>query len=147
MLLSHKTSVKLNKDSSNIIGHMCYAAYKLWNVCKFERLHYKELGFGEYPDWYYQKKAHKNDLWYKNLPSQTAQEVCKLLDKSWESFYKLAETHGVANPRPPKFMHSKMPVTHMQNGIVHAAGSDTVRLSVPKQIKDYMSETYEISEN
>ena len=44
MLLSHKTSVKLNINYSNIIGHMCYAAYKLWNVCNYERFHYKELG-------------------------------------------------------------------------------------------------------
>lgn len=147
MLLSHKTSVKLNKKYSNIIGHMCYAAYKLWNVCNYERLHYKELGLDAYPDWYYQKKAHKDDLWYKNLPSQTAQEVCKLLDKSWKSFYKLAETHGVVNPRPPKFKHSKIPVTYMQNGIAHIAGTDTVRLSVSKQMKAYMSETYDLSEN
>ena len=34
MLLSHKTSVKLNENYSNIVGHMCYAVYKLWNVCK-----------------------------------------------------------------------------------------------------------------
>ena len=61
---------------------MCYAAYKLWNVCNYERFHYKELELDTYPDWYYQKKSHKDDLWYKNLPSQTAQEVCKLLDKS-----------------------------------------------------------------
>lgn len=147
MLLSHKTSIKLNKDYSNIIGHMCYAAYKLWNVCNYERLHYAELGLDSYPDWYYQKKIHKNDLWYKNLPSQTAQEVCKLLDKSWKSFCKLAETHGIVNPHPPKFKHSKMPVTYMQNGISHVAGSDTVRLSVSRQMKDYMSKTYDISEN
>lgn len=147
MLLSHKTSIKLNKDYSNIIGHMCYAAYKLWNVCNYERLHYKDLGLDACPDWYYQKKIHKDDLWYKNLPSQTAQEVCKLLDKSWKSFYKLAETHGIVNPHPPKFKHSRMSVTYMQNGILHSAGSDTVRLSVSKQMKDYMSKTYDISEN
>ena len=43
MLLSHKTTVKLNNDESNIVGHMCYAAYKLWNVCNFERVNYKTL--------------------------------------------------------------------------------------------------------
>lgn len=32
MLLSQKTTIKLNNAESNIIGHMCYAAYKLWNV-------------------------------------------------------------------------------------------------------------------
>ncbi|MZT02632.1 IS200/IS605 family transposase [Blautia wexlerae] len=50
---------------------MCYAASKLWNVCNYERQHYKETGMEQYPDWYYQKKAHKEDLWYKQLPSQT----------------------------------------------------------------------------
>ena len=44
MLLSHKTSIKVSQDYANIIGHMCYAAYKLWNICNYERYHYKELG-------------------------------------------------------------------------------------------------------
>ena len=56
MLLSHKTSLKISQEYSNIIGHMCYAASKLWNVCNYERHHYKELGLEKYPDWYYQKK-------------------------------------------------------------------------------------------
>lgn len=82
MLLSHRTSVKIRPEYSNIIGHMCYAASKLWNVCNYERHHYKELGLEKYPDWYYQKKAHKGDLWYRQLPAQTAQETCKQLDKA-----------------------------------------------------------------
>ena len=56
MLLSHRTSVKIQPEYSNIIGHMCYAASKLWNICNYERRHYKELGLEKYPDWYYQKK-------------------------------------------------------------------------------------------
>ena len=82
MLLSHKTSIRISQEYSNIIGHMCYAASKLWNVCNYERHHYKELGLEKYPDWYYQKNAHKGDLWYRQLPSQTAQETCKQLDKA-----------------------------------------------------------------
>jgi len=69
MLLSHETSLRIDDASSNIIGHMCYAASKLWNVCNYERHNYKELGFCKYPDWYYQKAAHKDDMWYKSLPS------------------------------------------------------------------------------
>lgn len=66
MLLSQKTTIKLNKSESNIIGHMCYAAYKLWNICNYERRNYKDLSLPvKYPDWYYQKSAHKNDLWFK----------------------------------------------------------------------------------
>ena len=41
MLLSHRTSVKIRPEYSNIIGHMCYAASKLWNICNYERHHYK----------------------------------------------------------------------------------------------------------
>ena len=74
MLLSQKTSLVLSDSYSNIIGHMCYAASKLWNVCNYERYHYKELKLEQYPDWYYQKKVHKDNMWYKQLPSQTAQE-------------------------------------------------------------------------
>ena len=101
MLLAQKTSVKISQKYENIIGHMCYAASKLWNVCNYERYHYKEMGISEYPDWYYQKKAHKSDLWYRQLPSQTAQETCKLLDKAWKSFYALKKSGGVREPNPP----------------------------------------------
>ena len=61
MLLLHRTSVKIRPGYSNIIGHMCYAASKLWNICNYKRHHYKELGLEKYPDWYYQKKAHKGN--------------------------------------------------------------------------------------
>ena len=146
MLLSHKTSVRLNCDYENILGHMCYAAYKLWNVCNYERYHYKELGLSEYPDWYYQKKAHKEDLWYKQLPSQTAQEVCKLLDKSWKSFFALKKSGGIEHPNPPRFKQDKMVITYMQNAIVHENGSARIRLSLPKQLKEYMKMEYQINE-
>ena len=65
MRLSHKTICKVDERYSNIIGHMCYAAYKLWNVCNYERMHYQKLDLPvPYPNWYYQKSAHKNDLWF-----------------------------------------------------------------------------------
>ena len=36
MLLSKKTSIKVSREYANLIGHMCYAASKLWNVCDYE---------------------------------------------------------------------------------------------------------------
>ena len=42
-----------------------------------------------FPDWYYQKKALKDNFWYKNLPSQTAQDVLATLQESWKSFFEL----------------------------------------------------------
>ena len=123
---------------------MCYAAYKLWNVCNYERNNYKNLGLEKYPDWYDQKSKHKDDLWFKSLPSQTAQEICKLLDKSWKSFYQLKESGGIENPGTPRYKKDKMPITYMQKGIQHENGSYNVRLSLPKKLKEYMAHTYDI---
>ena len=148
MRLSHKTICKVDEQYSNIIGHMCYAAYKLWNVCNYERMHYQELDLPvPYPNWYYQKSAHKDDLWFKSLPAQTAQEVCKQLDKSWKSFYALNKSKGIENPRPPRFKQENMAIVYMQMGIVHHPETETVRLSIPKNLKEYMQKQYGICEN
>lgn len=147
MLLSQKTTIKLNNAESNIIGHMCYAAYKLWNVCNYERQNYKGLSLPvKYPDWYYQKSAHKDGLWFKQLPSQTAQEICKQLDKAWKSFYSLKKSGSIEDPKPPRFKHDNIAITYMQNGIVHEPGSDTIRLSIARNLRKYMSETYQIND-
>lgn len=147
MLLSKHTAVRLQPDQANIISHMCYAAYKLWNVCNYERIHHKEEGLEQYPDWYYQKSAHKEDLWYKSLPSQTAQEVLKQLDKSWKSFYVLKESGGIKNPHPPYFKQEGMAVTYMQMGIVHRKGAEEVRLSISRKLKGHMREKYQIHDD
>ena len=76
--------------------------------------------------------------------SQTAQEICKLLDKSWKSFYRLKESGGIENPGTPRYKKDKMPITYMQNGIQHENGSYNVRLSLPKKLKEYMAHTYDI---
>lgn len=145
MLLSKETVIQLNDAQSNIIGHMQYAAWKLWNVCNYERKNYKTLSLTEFPDWYYQKKAHKNDIWYKNLPSQTAQEVIKVLDGAWKSFYALKKTQPDMNPQPPRFKHDLIPITYMQNGI--RQNGNQVKLTIPKQLKNFMADEYDIYDN
>ena len=100
-----------------------------------------------YPDWYDQKARLKGNMWFKSLPSQTAQEVCKLVDKSWKSFYALIKSKGIQNPKPPRFKQSGMTITYMQNAIVHVSGSKRVRLSLPKQLKEYLKHTYDIGDN
>ena len=144
MLLSKETTVRLTDEQANILGHMNYAAVKLWNICNYERRNYNELGLNKYPDWYYQKSVHKNDIWFKSLPSQTAQEVCKQLDKSWKSFYQLKKTGGIENPQPPRFKHDGIPITYMQNGI-KVVSSTSLRLALTKQLKEYMFSTYRIN--
>ena len=140
-----ETKLKLEKKEANIVGHLCYAAFKLWNVLNYERLHYEELGLKEYPDWYYQKKKHKDNFFARNLPSQTAQEVAKLLDKSWKSYFALLKSGGINNPHPPRFKNDKMPVTYMQNAIVH--NGCNIRLALSKQLKEFMKKEYGIDDN
>ena len=146
MLLSKETTIKLNDDYCNIISHMNYAAGKLWNVCNYERRNYKTLGLDKFPDWYYQKKHHKDNLWFKELPSQTAQEVCKLLDKSWKSYFALLKSNGITNPKPPRFKQNGIAVTYMQNAIKRMDDT-TLRLTLSSGIKEYMKSAYGIHEN
>ena len=147
MVLSKETTVILTNEEANILGHLNYAAYKLWNVCNYERNNYRNLGLSEYPDWYYQKKAHKENIWYRSLPSQTAQEVCKILDKSWKSYFELLKTGGIENLHPPRYKKNGIPITYMQNGIVHKKGSDRVRLTISKSLKAFMAKEYDIYED
>ena len=103
MLLSHRTSVKIQPEYSNIIGHMCYAASKLWNICNYEQHHYKELGLENILTGIIRKKHIKEIYGYKQLPSQTAQETCKQLDKAWEIFLCPEKDRRDQDPNPPRF--------------------------------------------
>lgn len=75
MKLSRKEVFQNHKESLEILRHMAYSAYKLWNIGNYEKRNYKELGMEKFPDWYDQKKRLKENFFYKNFPSQTAQDV------------------------------------------------------------------------
>ena len=146
MLLSKETTIPISDEYSNIISHMSYAAYKLWNVCNYERRNYKSLGLDKFPDWYYQKKCHKENTWFKSLPSQTAQEVCKVLDKSWKSYFSLLKSKGIEHPKPPRFKQTGIAITYMQNAIKRM-DETTLRLTLSKGLKAHMADTYGVHEN
>lgn len=135
--LVRKEIIVPTDEQALVLRHMSYAASKLWNVANYERKHWKELELKVYPNWYDQKKRLKTNLFYKNLPSQTAQKVLKKLDESWASFYALQTSGGVKNPKPPRYKRDKMYVTFVQNGI-KIVDKSTLRLSIPKQLKAYL---------
>ena len=68
------------------------------------------------------------------------------MDKAWKSFYVLKKTGGIKELNPPHFKQDNIPVTYMQMGIRHEKGSDQLRLSLPKDLKSYVEETYGICE-
>ena len=134
-----------NKKQQLILGHLTYATSKLWNVANYERRNWNKQSGIKYPDWYEQKKKLKDHFWYKNLPSQTAQELLKQLDESWKSFYKLIQTGGIENPKPPKYKYQPFNIRYLNNGF-KLLDNRTLRLSIPKQLKTYLSDNFNITD-
>lgn len=52
MLLNYNFEIKVNNTVGIILGHLTYAASKLFNVGNYERREYKKLGFEKSPNWY-----------------------------------------------------------------------------------------------
>ena len=73
---------------------------------------YQETGEKGEGIWYKQLYSMlKNTEQYRALPAQTAQQVLKLLDKSWKSFFKALKVYAkspelfLGRPKPPKYKH------------------------------------------
>ena len=137
MLLTYTTMYKPTKIEAEILDSMGYAAFKLWNVANYEKRNYEELGMDKFPDWYNQIKRLKNNYFYKSLPSQTAQEVLKVLQGSWSSFFKLTKTGGIKNPRPPRYKQSAIQFAYLNNGF-KVLDDGNIRFSIPKTLKEIL---------
>lgn len=98
-------------------------------------MNWTEVSGLKYPDWYEQKSRLKDSFWFKNLPSQSAQEVLKQLDESWRSYNELRKTGGIRNPNPPGYKRSNFNLRYLNKGFIINEGS--IRLSIPKQQKKY----------
>lgn len=133
---------KPNKENNIILSQLGYAARKLWNVANYEKRNWSKESTTSFPDWYDQKKRLKNHFWYKNLPSQSAQEVLKVLQEAWESFFELKKSGGIENPKPPRFKESNFNVKFLNNGF--RLEGNHLRLSIPTQQKAYLREKYDI---
>ena len=157
MLLTYKFEVNLNNKKSIILGHLCYASSKLFNVGNYERKEYKTLGFEKMPNWYDQKKRLKDSFWYKSLPSQTSQDVLARLDESWKSYltlhYKWRKRkengflkEGEGEPQAPYYKkdgyHMNIKYLNGQFKII----DNMIRLSIPKKLKEHLKEKYQIDE-
>ena len=157
MLLTYQFELNANEKTSIILGHLYYAASKLFNVGNYERKEYKALGFEKMPDWYDQKKRLKDSFWYKSLPSQTSQDVLARLNESWKSYlslhYKwrkrkekglLKEKDG--EPQAPYYKkdgyHMNIKYLNKQFKII----DNMIRLSIPKKLKEHLTKKYQIED-
>ena len=147
MQLTRKFVFKTNNTEAIILGHLTYAASKLFNVANYERHEFKKLGFDKEPNWYDQKKNLKTNMWYKNLPSQTAQDVLKTLDESWKNFHvlKYKFDHGKKLSGEPKAPYYKKDgshtnITYLNNGF--KLEGNKIRFSIPKVLKTYLKDKF-----
>lgn len=122
-----------------VLSSLTYAASKIWNIANYERKNWQPK-MGAYPDWYEQKKRLKEEFWYKNLPSQSAQEVLKQLEEAWKSYKELKRTQGVKNPKPPRYKHKNFNVRYLNNGF--KIERNIIRLSIPKKQKEYIKDRH-----
>lgn len=134
MYLTKKIVFKPSELELNILNSLAFSSAKLWNIANYEKKNYKSLGFSTFPDWYDQKKRLKNEFWYKNLPSQTAQDVLDKLQKSWKSFFELNKSKGIKNPKPPRFKgkNDLFNFTFLNNGFKRI-DDKTIQFSISKQ--------------
>ena len=129
---------KPNNETNIILSQLGYAARKLWNVGNYEKRNWTKDSDKPFPNWYEQKKRLKDHFWYKNLPSQSAQEVLKVLQESWESFFELKKTGGIENPKPPRFKQKNFNVKYLNNGF--RIEGNRIRLSIPAKQKAFLRE-------
>ena len=158
MLLTYQFELNVDEKTSIILGHLCYAASKLFNVGNYERKEYQSLGFEKMPDWYSQKKRLKDSFWYKSLPSQTSQDVLARLNESWRSYlalhykWKKKKEIGLLKEKDgePQAPYYKKDGYHMNIKYLNGQFKiidNMIRLSIPKRLKEHLEEKYNIKKD
>ena len=145
MRLVHSFIFKPNKYESLILGYLTYASARLYNVGLYDRYEYKKLGYDSMPNWYEQKRNLKNDVWFKSLPSQTAQDVLQRVDEGFKSYFKLLKTKGIENPQGPNYKKkdSHYNIKYLNNSFKLI--KNKIRLMIPKGLINHLTEKgYEI---
>ena len=122
---------KLSREQRIIIDHLSHSAAKLWNVANYA---FKN----DQSDLYRLKHNLKDNFWYKNLHSQSAQAVIEKLQVAWKNHFK---KH---TDKPPGFQpkDGHFPVRWKKSGIRIVDGK--LRLSLSKQTREYLKDKHGI---
>ena len=158
MLLTYQFELNVDEKTSIILGHLCYAASKLFNVGNYERKEYRSLGFEKMPDWYDQKKRLKDNIWYKSLPSQTSQDVLARLNEAWNSYFALKSRYEYkkekghlkeyeGEPQSPYYKKDSHHTSfkYLQNSF--KVIDNKIRFSIPRRLKEHLKERYDIKKD
>jgi putative transposase len=120
----------LNNEQLTIINHLTYSASKLWNVSNYEVIQ-RNIKPNKI------EVQMKNNFWFKNLHSQSAQAVCQKLQIAWQNFFKQHTKRPRFQPKDGYF-----PVKWKKQGFKIVGNK--LRLSLSKQTKQFLKEKYGI---
>ena len=107
MKLSFKFKPQINSKQLEIIEELSYHTTKLYNIINYDL---RENGFKNYYDI---EKSYKNNWHCDFLHSHTRQQMFKVLEQNWKSYFASIKDFG-ANPskykgcpKPPKFKNTE----------------------------------------
>ena len=147
IILTQKNRLRLNKEELNIVKSLAYHSAKLYNVGLYSVRQYYFLN-GEYLP--YAKNYHlcKTNEHYKLLLSDTAQQILRLVDRNFKSFFSLLKLkkQGKYSDKinPPKYKKENQLMTisiqgrssRIKNGYVYIGLSKAFKEKYKPKIKE-----------
>ena len=103
MKLIQSTIIKKNDKRYKEILDLCHKSKNLYNATLYEirQRYFKDKKYLSYVELdHYFKES--NNIDYRSLPSQTAQQIMRLVDQNFKSFFKLIKKEG-CKARIPKY--------------------------------------------
>ncbi|MFX1535930.1 MAG: RNA-guided endonuclease InsQ/TnpB family protein [Promethearchaeota archaeon] len=132
MLRTHKLKIRVTGKKAKVLGAMGYVGTKLWNTANWERRNQWRTT-GKIPNCVEQASELKNNKWYKQLPSQTAQAVLEKLEQAYKSWYALRKKSSKA--RPPGFRPKQTLSSLIFKKSAFQIQGKLIRLSLAKNLK------------
>uniref|UniRef100_UPI0026F46BDB transposase n=1 Tax=uncultured Clostridium sp. TaxID=59620 RepID=UPI0026F46BDB len=137
MKLSFKFKPQISSKQLEIIEELSYHTTKLYNIISYDL---RENGFKNYYDI---EKCYKNNWHCDFLHSHTRQQMFKVLEQNWKSYFASIKDFGVnpnkykGLPKPPKFKNTE----RNKNEIIFTNlairyQNDILKLSLSKAIRD-----------
>ena len=107
-----KLTEQIQLKNTAKLSYLCHLSKNLYNLANFyvrQEFFYLGNWLRYYDLWYILKEKEP----YKKLPSQTAQQILKLVERNWKSFFHSLKTHNehpekyLGTPKPPSYKGKK----------------------------------------
>ncbi len=103
-----KLTERIQLKKTALFSYLCHLSKNLYNLANYY-VRQEYFCFGNWLRYYDLWYMLKDKAPYKKLPSQTAQQILKLVEKNWKSFFKSLKIHRMhpkkyyGSPKPPRY--------------------------------------------